>query len=89
MKYQTLSVNVPRPAQCNNARRRRSRKQARPNALRAHLAEKEGGDMIKIVDTFWTLYHVGGCLGMPENQILGLQVDVPTIRNFEKLLFYY
>ena len=54
-----------------------------------HLAEKEGGDMIKTVDTFWTLYHVGGCLGMPENQILGLQVDVPTIRNFEKLLFYY
>ena len=25
---------------------------------------------------------------MPENQILGLQVDVPTIRNFEKLQFY-
>ena len=52
------------------------------------MAEKAGGDMIKIVDTFWTFYNVKGYLGMPEAQILGLQVDVPTIRNFEKLLFY-
>ena len=34
-------ANVPRPAQCNNARRRRSRKQARPNALRAYISAHE------------------------------------------------
>ena len=35
--------------------------------------------MIKIVDTFWALYHVRWCLRMPENQILSLKPNVPFL----------
>ena len=49
------------------------------NESRTHSTGKAGGDMIKIVDTFWALYHVRWCLRMPENQILSLKPNVPFL----------
>ena len=47
-----------------------------------HYSEKWESTWDKPGSTFWIFSQVSWCLGMPGNQILSHQLDVPSIHNF-------
>ena len=55
--------------------------------LRIHYSEKWELTQEKPAGTFWIISQVSWCLGMPGNQIFSPKPNVPSIQNFEKLLF--